>query len=130
MFVQPAPDLERLTQSLDDLELVAAIEAPSEVIDRGRYLHWDKLRHLEPPAGLNSEQWWLRVKLARSDEFRQLPLCAAGDGKAFTYTVPDLVQRALHRIDQRAAGTLGTADLVTSDQDAQRRYLVNSLEEE
>jgi Fic family protein len=129
-MLQPAPDLERLTQSLDDPELVAAIEAPSAVIDRDRYLHWDKLRHLEPPAGLNSEQWWLRVKLARSDEFRQLPLGGAGGGKPFTYTVPDLVQRALHRIDQRAAGTLGAADLVTSDQDAQRRYLVNSLEEE
>ena len=42
----------------------------SEVDEHGRYLHWDKLRHLPPPKGLSAEQWWLGIKLARRKNFR------------------------------------------------------------
>jgi Fic family protein len=129
MFVRSAPSLSEITERLGPTELVEAIEAPSDVIERDRYLHWDKLRHLDPPQGLSSRQWWLRVKLARSDEFRQLDLRAV-DGEPFVYTVPDLVQRALHRVDQQAAGTIEMERVVTSNRDAGKRYLVNSLEEE
>lgn len=31
---------------------------------RGRYLHWDTLRHLTPPDGWCAEQWWLGTNLA------------------------------------------------------------------
>ena len=30
-----------------------------------KYLHWTKLRYLEPPEGFSSEDWWLAIKLAR-----------------------------------------------------------------
>ncbi|MBB1488893.1 hypothetical protein [Oceanospirillum sediminis] len=26
--------------------------------DKGRYMHWDKLRHLTPSAGFTSELYW------------------------------------------------------------------------
>ena len=45
----------------------------------GRYLHWDKLRHLAIPDGLLShEEWWLRLKLSRLGLQRELPLLDAG----------------------------------------------------
>jgi len=37
---------------------------------KGRYLHWDKLRHLEPKNKLTSEQWWLALKIARKSRYQ------------------------------------------------------------
>lgn len=31
-----------------------------------RYVHWDKIRHRQPPTGLTPEQWWVAIKLARN----------------------------------------------------------------
>ena len=39
---------------------------------RGRYEHWDHLRHLPPPDGLSSELWWLAIKMARTTAARDL----------------------------------------------------------
>jgi Fic family protein len=129
MFVAAAPSIEQLMKRLDSGAAITAMTAPSEVLARDRYLHWDKLRHLEPPAGLDSEQWWLKTKLARGDELRQLPLTDQG-GNAFGYTLPDIVLRHLHRIDQRCAGEVAMDEVVTSEREAGNRFLVNSLMEE
>ena len=29
--------------------------------DTRNYVHWDKLRHLEPPADLSREEWWFSI---------------------------------------------------------------------
>ena len=58
---------------------------------KGRYLHWDKLRHLTPPCDLNHEEWWLGVKFARSGMYRTLPLKDVA-GQPFSFTMPDIVQ--------------------------------------
>jgi Fic family protein len=128
MFVAEAPPIEALIAKLGE-GAVDALTAPAAVLLRDRYLHWDKLRRLPPPAGLSSEQWWLKVKAARSDELRTLPLTDP-DGRAFGYTLPDLVLRHLHRIDQRCAGEVAMDEVVTSDRQAMGRFLVNSLMEE
>jgi Fic family protein len=106
-----------------------ALAISPSVLQRDRYLHWDKLRHLDPPTGITTKQWWARVKFARVNEFRDLPL-RDPDGKEFVYTVPDIVLRRLHRIDQRAGGEIAMDEVVTSERDAGQRYLVNSLMEE
>ena len=31
--------------------------------DKGRYLHWDELRHKTPPEGLTNEEWRYNRKL-------------------------------------------------------------------
>ncbi len=129
MHLQEPPSYADVFVSLGGEALLEAIEAPAEVVERDRYLHWDKLRHLEPPASLTSEQWWVRVKFARKDEFRELPL-KDPRGKPFVYTVPDIVLRRLHRIDQRVAGEIAMDEVVTSEREARQRYLVNSLMEE
>jgi hypothetical protein len=35
-------------------------------IHNGRYVHWDKLRYLTPPADLSNIEWWWALKFTRS----------------------------------------------------------------
>ena len=93
-----------------------------------RYVHWDTLRHLDPPGGLDHEQWWVGIKLSRFGDLRRLPLCDAG-GRPFTYTLPGRVQDALHRIDRRASGWVGTSEPVVNE-GVRDRFIINSLIDE
>jgi Fic family protein len=118
-----------LMKSVGTDGLRRAVSAPLDGRARDRYLHWDKLRHLESPAGLTPELWWLKVKLARSDEWRRLPL-RDRNGLALGFTLPDLVLRPLHRIDQYGGGIVSRQDGLVSERDARRRFGVNSMMEE
>lgn len=128
MFVPHAPLIPDLLKKLAPEEVQAAVAAavPNE---GDRYLHWDKLRRLPPPAGLTPEQWWLTIKLARSNERRKLRL-ADTYGRPFGFTLPDIVLRHLHYVDQRCAGEVTMPEAVASAKEAERRFLVNSLMEE
>jgi Fic family protein len=95
---------------------------------RGKYYHWDKLRHLKPPEGLTSEEWWASVKIARRQLRRLLPLTTA-EGKPFTFAMVDPIQEMLHRIDQQAAGRIAIADEITNPE-TRDRYVFSSLVEE
>ncbi|HYM55889.1 MAG TPA: Fic family protein, partial [Solirubrobacteraceae bacterium] len=100
------------------------------ITEDGRdYAHWDKLRQLEPPAGLSHEEWWLLVKWGRQPVQRAIPLTDPS-GAPFVYGVPDLVARRLHYVDQRCSGEVAMSEVVTADEHARQRYLVNSLMEE
>lgn len=93
------------------------------------YIHWDKLRHLDPPGSLTHEDWWATIKWTRYSQQRTLPLTDA-DGKQFTYATPDNVLRQLHYVDQHCAGEIAMKEVVTADDQARSHYLVNSLMEE
>jgi Fic family protein len=129
VYLETAPTTDELLARLDAEELIAALGVSPPTSDRERYLHWDKLRRLPAPDGLTTEQWWLRLKSARQDAMRPLPLTAT-DGSPFGYTLPDLILRHLHRVDQRAAGEVSMDEVVTSEREAGRRFIVNSLMEE
>jgi Fic family protein len=130
MYVEAPPNYGELSSKVDEskhfMEMMrAGIE--SELGDS--YVHWDKLRHLDPPGELTREEWWLGIKMARLTASRALP---AGDvrGRPFSYGTPDEVQRLLHYVDQRCAGEIAMGELVASDEQARHHYLVNSLMEE
>ncbi|MEA3410652.1 MAG: hypothetical protein U9R74_03840, partial [Pseudomonadota bacterium] len=92
------------------------------------YLHWDKLRHKTPPPGLNSEQWWMGIKVARMQGYRQLPMKDAA-GNPFVFSLPDFVLEKLHEIDSLSAGRIDLgAPIVTEEQ--RDRFIFNSLVEE
>ncbi|MGI8440087.1 MAG: Fic family protein [Thermoleophilaceae bacterium] len=97
--------------------------------DGERYLHWDKLRHLEPPSDLTHEEWWFLIKWGRQQLLRSIPL-TDHDGEQFAYGVPDLVFRLLHYVDQRCSGEIAMPEVVIADEQARQHYLVNSLMEE
>jgi len=129
MYVAPAPTIDDLLEKLDGESILAALRAPRDERAVNSYLHWDKLRRLSPPPGLTSEQWWLKVKTSRENELRKLPLTDPG-GKPFSYGLLDSMWRQLRYIDQRCGGEIAMDEVVTSEEQAGRRFLVNSLMEE
>jgi Fic family protein len=123
----PAPTFKRIFSALDFPTKAGALvgigPAPG-----GRYLHWDELRHRDPPLGLSHEEWWAGIKLARLHAMKPIPL-RDQKGVAFSYMLPDAVLRLLHVIDQNAGGGIQLAEEVTSP-GTRDRYIVNSLIEE
>lgn len=119
MFSAIAKDPNRL------LEVMSA--PPPETSDP--YVHWDKLRQLDPPNGFTREEWWFSIKWARRPALRPLPLTDASGGR-FAYSQPDAVLRMLRHVDQRCSGEIAMPEVVTADDQARQHYLVNSLMEE
>lgn len=102
MYVAPAPQIADLITKFDSAEVVATATTDLDPRSREAYLHWDKIRQLDPPDRLSREQWWLRLKLARKDRWHPLPLLDR-DGQPLGYTLPDAMLPSLRRIDRRRA---------------------------
>ncbi|MGZ8175951.1 Fic family protein [Methylobacter sp.] len=94
----------------------------------GRYLHWDKLRHLQPPEGWTLEYYWMALKAARIHLYKKLPFISKS-GAPFQFCMTDSIYRDLHWIDQNAAGRIGMDKPVTNPH-TRDTYLVGSLIEE
>ena len=124
--VLPKPMHELFEQESKNLSKI--FEASVSPTPAGKYLHWDKLRHLTPPDELTNEQWWLAVKIARSGIQHQLPLKDTNGGP-FTFNMPPLVTQYLHEIDSRASGRIAMPSEV-SNPETRTRYLVRTLIEE
>jgi len=92
-----------------------------------RYLHWDKLRRLPPPDGLNHRQWWYALKISRVGKLIDLH---DTNQRPFTFCVPDGVQAALHEIDFGSGGMVGVTDSPITSPSTRDRYLMSSLMEE
>jgi hypothetical protein len=124
------PPLEELTGRPDaSARLHRILEAGAFKPTRdGDYLHWDKLRHLEAPDELSTEDWWLGVKLARRAMMRPIPL-KDRSGRPFSYAFADLVLELLSGIDRDASGRIEISEQVTSPE-VRDRYIVTSLIEE
>jgi Fic family protein len=111
-------------------KFLKVVNTPPDPRSTEKYLHWDKLRHLEPAEGLSSEEWWWRIKvLERGPSMRSLPLNDR-NGAPFKYSLPDSLLRSLHQVDQYCGGQVAMEEVVTSDHQARQRFLVNSLMEE
>ena len=100
----------------------------SAVNHKGRYLHWDQMRHREPPDGLTLEEWWVATAASRSSQSRQLPFTGT-DAAPFWFVNTDQIQKMVHRIDQQASGQIQTDDVVATVGSSDR-YVVSSLVEE
>jgi Fic family protein len=97
-------------------------------IYHGRYVHWEKLRHLPPPTDLSSEEWWFAIKFARAPLLKGLPLRDRHDNP-FRFCVPDPATELLHTLDRDAGGQILLGDRVTTSE-TRDQYVVNSLMEE
>jgi Fic family protein len=117
LFKEISPDrLINLVSRIDD----STIDA--------KYLHWDELRHRQPPPDTNHEEWWLGLKMRRRPA-KRIPLLDT-NGEPFSFNVPAVVQEALHHIDLHAGGsvetTLPTLGPITNPE-TRKRYLMRSL---
>jgi Fic family protein len=113
-LLRKTPDLAKL------LEVQALVN--------GRYLHWDQVRHRQPPVGLTHEAWWTGIRLAREGLLRPVSLLDK-HGARLRFAMPDPVQRAVHHIDRQAAGNVEMPLPIVSE-GGRDRYLVSSLIEE
>ena len=96
---------------------------------RGIYYHWDKLRHLNPPApALTHEEWWFGIKSARQSIYQPIPH-KAKDGAEFVFGETNGMRRLLHEIDIHGGGELRASDPVANPA-TRDSYLINSLIEE
>jgi Fic family protein len=130
MYVDVPPDFGKLSsKAAESKHFMEIMEVGVEGGLGDSYIHWDKLRYLDPPGDLTRKEWWLVVKVARLATSRALPARDV-DGSRFSYGSPDGVQRLLHYVDQHCAGEIAMGELVASDEQARHHYLVNSLMEE
>ena len=96
--------------------------------NKGRYLHWEKLKHLPPPNGLSIEEYWFAVKSARQKTYKELPLLDKNGGH-FQVCIPDTLQKRLHWLDKNTAGSIGMNQQITNPH-TRDTYLISSLIEE
>ena len=96
----------------------------------GRYLHWDNMRHREPPEGLSHEEWWLGTRMARLSAREMVPF-RSKEGYPFSLVHAAPVRQGLHEIDQKL-GLTGprsqVRDLVEGH--GRKHLLANSIVEE
>jgi len=96
---------------------------------KGRYVHWDKLRHLPLPDDLeSSEEWWCLIKLARGVAYQALPL-RDKYGQPMNVCLPSELQESLHWLDIHAAGQLVGGQGVANPHQ-RNTYLIRSLVDE
>lgn len=106
-------------------KLVAPL--PEEGGRRQRYYHWDEILHRDPPSGLDHELWWLKLKFARNQQFRTIPLkSTSGDSFKFNETP---LQELLHRIDQDAGGKIEVPEEIINPNTKDRYYISSIIEE-
>ena len=127
----PPPDWLELaaeTAVNDPSRLLEIFSSGRSVDDKGRYLHWDQMRHRQPPEGFTLQEWWAGTASSRMKNARLLPVTGT-DGNPFRFTNIDRIQEMVHRIDQQASGRLQTDEIV-ANVGSSDRYLVSSLVEE
>jgi Fic family protein len=125
---EKAPTMATLMRTLSsDPEMLRRVVGIGPVV-RGRYEHWDRLRHLPAPDGLDVRDWWLGLKLARAQLLRETPLRGT-DGRPFRVATPDSILRLLHEIDQRAGGRVEVPEEIVNPA-TRDRYVIDSLIEE
>lgn len=124
----PPKNAEREILSLPPSKLASILATAVKSESEGKYRHWDKLRHIDPPTGFTSEQWWGATKLVRESALKLLPLLDKSR-KPFRYAVIDMIARRLHEIDLGAGGSIGLPDAIVNPQ-TRNKYVMRSLFQE
>ena len=99
-----APSTEELFAELAPQRLLDILTAEPSAPNQ-QYYHWDELRRRNPPHGLNHQEWWLKLKLARRQTQRTVPLVDC-KGSHFSYCLTDNILEKLPLIDARASGNM------------------------
>ena len=123
------PDILQILQQTPP-ERLTRIVSTTGMLVAGKYIHWDDLRHREPPEGLTHEEWWLGVRMPRLSARENMPL-ATREGYRFSLVHAAPIRRGLHQIDQKL-GMSGprsdVRDMVHGH--GQKHLLANSIVEE
>ena len=118
------PDYEKVIQS-SGKDFIQYLKNIGHTDTNERYLHWDKLRHLTPPIGFTSEQWWAGIKLNRIFNFKYLDF-KCKDNSKYVFYLTDEIQKQLHWLDKNAAGTI-TSNMPVTNTSMRKAYMIKSL---
>ena len=113
----------------DPQRLLKIFSGRRPVDEKGRYLHWDQMRHRTPPDGLTLNEWWAGTTASRASQARTLPF-AGTDGNPFRFTNIDRSRRWSTSIDQQASGRIQTDEIVATVGSSGPLCVVSSLVEE
>lgn len=122
------PPMQKLVQDIGFERMVEVADMMRALPRSDKYLHWDRLRFMTPPAGLSTEEWWLGIKMMRSSSLKKLPLLDTS-GDPFQFLVTDFLLEQLHYTDLGAGGRIGVPEPVTNPE-TKDQYYVSSLIEE
>ena len=124
----PKPFSELLS-SYKPNDLVKLLGSDIGSLPEDRYLHWDKLRHLPPPEGFTSLDWWTATKFKRMVSRHWLPFKDTR-GRPFSFSDTGNLYRRLHQVDRDASGRIEVPYVDVVNSGSQERYLMSSLIEE
>jgi hypothetical protein len=81
------PSLPDWKSIMEDEQLIrkAVSLKPSITDPKGRYLHWEKMKHMIPPYDLTPEQWWGMTRFVRDTQCREVPLFKDKKGYPFCF---------------------------------------------
>lgn len=124
-FPRTAPDF---TKIFAHPKRVATVyqEAEEEAMRPDRYLHWDDLRHREPPEGLTVEEWWSGLKMRRTAQQQALPLQDKA-GEQFKFSLTPKMFEQLHSVDLKCGGSVEGPPGALTNPETRDRYYVSSL---
>jgi Fic family protein len=128
---QTPPAMDAVLRSVTtsgDPSVFGRILGMEPVLADGEYLHWDELRRRAPPDGLSREQWWLGIKLKRTNASHPIVPLAELYGLPFGFVPTASVERALHELDRTNVGSEILSAL--GNPDAKAEYRVRQLIEE
>ncbi len=93
------------------------------------YLHWHKLRHLAPPEGLISLDWWWALKFKRASGRLALPELRATDQTPLSVSRHARIDAAQARMDRLLAGRMAMPEAAVSAS-SRDQFVTSSLMEE
>jgi hypothetical protein len=122
------PSIDDIMKKADIDRLLKANRMVGSGYVNGEYLHWDKIRHLQPPEDLTHEEWWFGIVMNRQAGRKDIPLLDR-NGVRFHYSVPGLFLRDLHELDMLFGGAVEIPDEIVN-REMKDRYFISSLMEE
>lgn len=125
--IPDAPPYRRLFELPADR--LGFIAHAAQGLDDAAYLHWDKLRHLAPPQGLDSLEWWLGLKFKRAGSRLQFPQLSATDGTQLSVTRHARLDAGLARLERALAGRVALPEAARSET-TRNQFIASSLMEE
>lgn len=95
---------------------------PRVTDEKGRYSHWDKVRHLSAPEGFDDiDECWHFIRMSRIQQQKDLPFM-----EGFSFVLTDDTQEEIHQMDSKMRGSV-EAKNIGENRD---RYIIGSLIDE
>jgi Fic family protein len=123
-----APTFSQLLEAIPKERMPIILQNIRLTDAKGRYLHWDQIRHKTPPDDLSLEEWWLGMSIARRGSSSQSVPFDDGKKTKFFFAEPPELKALLQFVDMNAGGVLGASHGLTAEDG--RRYMRRSLAEE